>query len=427
MEAEHEHKLIARAVHHGELDVIRDAGVTPKYFTDKAARAVFTDLVAFEDEFGAPPTADVLRSDHPTYALLDEANEPSGYLLKKLRENHRLALLTQGMESAAKAILSKDSNTASRALNDTLELVRQEDLTLTDVDYFAEAGARMERYEQRMRDGNTLRGVPTGLASLDAATGGLRPGQLITLIAPIKTGKTFLSGNLAKNILAEGYSVLFITIEMGAEEISERLDSYHSGVSSKGLRTAQLSEHEFKKLGRTMKSMKKKAGVASLVICEDLADITTVSQIKGKIDKYKPDVVIIDGLYQLTDERTGQRRDWQAMTNIVQDTKRMAQQYKLPVVATSQARRENVGGLTVTAAAYSGAFEQYSDVLLGAEKTNIPGLIKLSILASRVCPPDEYLLTVDYDKGTLLEDAGPDGQETYRDAWDDWRSDTVDA
>ncbi|WP_371590941.1 DnaB-like helicase C-terminal domain-containing protein [Streptomyces sp. NBC_00470] len=403
MDFNFEQKLIARAVQEGELGAIQEAGITPQFFTGELSRQVFADLLAFDAEYGEPPTVDIVKADHPTFEMPDKADEPLEFLLHKLHGQRTHRVLANGVDSTLERLEAHDDAGAVQAVRRMLDLIDETDLTLDDTDWVSQAEPYLEDYKRRMEEGTGLKGLPTGFASLDAATGGMRPGQLISLIAPAKTGKTMLTLGVALSLLAEGYSVLFFTYEMTARDISERMYAYHSGVSSKGLRMTTLSEHEFRKLGRSLKALKHQEGSPSLVVVEDRGSSSTVSQIRGKVSRYRPDVVIIDGLYFLTDEKTGQRMEWVPMTNIVQDTKRMALRCDLPVFATSQAKRQAVGGLSLTSAGYTAAFEHYSDVLFGLEKTKVPDLLLLSILASRVCATEEFHLTVDYDKGIVLE------------------------
>jgi hypothetical protein len=64
--------------------------------------------------------------------------------------------------------------------------------------------------------------VPTGYASLDAAfRGGFAPGHLVEIIARPEVGKTYFACNLAANMA--DVPALFISLEMGAADLAERL------------------------------------------------------------------------------------------------------------------------------------------------------------------------------------------------------------
>ncbi len=47
----------------------------------------------------------------------------------------------------------------------------------------------LDRYEQNHKKGGGFTGLSTGIAPLDKATRGLKPGEMITIAAPTKAGK----------------------------------------------------------------------------------------------------------------------------------------------------------------------------------------------------------------------------------------------
>ena len=69
-----------------------------------------------------------------------------------------------------------------------------------------------------------------------------------------------------------------------------------------------------------------------------------VNAIRNEIDRFEPDIVFIDGLYLMSDDRSGGKRDngWRTLSNITQDLKAMAAECNVPVVGTTQSNREGV-------------------------------------------------------------------------------------
>lgn len=69
------------------------------------------------------------------------------------------------------------------------------------------------------------RGISTGLPSLDACTGGGRPGTLWVVGGATSMGKSVGGQQLAVNVAKQGYGVAYIHLEMDRDEVGLRLAS----------------------------------------------------------------------------------------------------------------------------------------------------------------------------------------------------------
>jgi RecA-family ATPase len=142
---------------------------------------------------------------------------------------------------------------------------------------------------------------------------------------------------------------------------------------------------------------------------------STVSAIHAQIQKYAPKVVVIDGIYMVTDEVTGEVNTAQSLTNVTRSLKRLATQEKIPILINTQALAWKSRGqkLSSDSAGYSSSFGQDSDVVLGLERfdtrdeTEAAGREtwrRLRVLASRNSGLESVDLIFDYGTGTLSED-----------------------
>jgi KaiC/GvpD/RAD55 family RecA-like ATPase len=410
-----EKQLIARAVVHKELPEILEAGITSKFFTNELNRAVFTDLMRYDAEYGGAATVQVVLADHPTFSFPEKAEEPAEFLIDRMRTAHEQMVFKRAVTDMANLLAGKDHEAAKqvfRETGDVLDSLGLEGSVVLDIGKSVDAMRR--RLEERANRGEGVSGVPTGLASLDKATDGFQPGQLVTLIAPPKTGKTMVGTNVALSAIKAGYSVWYWTFEQTPEEIQDRVHAYHTGVSMRRIRHGDLTGQDRKKIERSWAWMARE-GTPSLHIVRGRMG-ETVRDLQASVRKFQPDLVVIDGGYFVTDEITGETLDWKAVTNVTQALKNMAGLRKVPVFVTTQARRQPQGSsLDMTSAGYSSGWEQYSDVMLGFQRVkNLDDTRKLAILASRICAPEEYLLTCDFDKGTLLERLNEDDVQAPR-------------
>ncbi|WP_032916702.1 DnaB-like helicase C-terminal domain-containing protein [Streptomyces rimosus] len=397
-----EHKLISKIITSGDLRSAIAAGIKPRHFHDPDRRSVYASLLAYQQEYGCAPTADVLRKDYPTFKLLD-VEEPLAYFIDSIRETKKRALTEKGLTLAAETWEEGDTEEALRLVREMLQTIADDVPSGVDYDLAQTGDERLERYQQYAELDGELRGLPTGFDSLDKATGGLQPGQLIVLTGLAKSGKTQLALTVAQHINSLGYTVLVFSFEMVASELSERVDAIAAKVSLTKLRSGELDKLEFKRLEKAIRKMEEAA--TPFVISEDVKATTTLGSIQAKIDEVKPDVVLIDGIYFLRDEITGEKMTNAALTNISRGSKQLARACAIPVIVTTQSLRSKLGagGLAAGSVGYTSAFEQDCDGLFGVEATDVPKESKLKIMASRNCPTDEFLLVWDYETSTFQE------------------------
>jgi replicative DNA helicase len=108
----------------------------------------------------------------------------------------------------------------------------------------------LDRYEANHKNGGGLTGLSTGIAPLDKATRGLKPGEMITIAAPTKGGKSALALNIAMHNGLAGIPVAILSLEMNADELTDRLISSHASVDLSVMSDGGLSQHEAMSLTR---------------------------------------------------------------------------------------------------------------------------------------------------------------------------------
>ncbi|HMR01030.1 MAG TPA: replicative DNA helicase, partial [Candidatus Gracilibacteria bacterium] len=107
-----------------------------------------------------------------------------------------------------------------------------------------------ELHDPETRD--KYRGIPTGFRDLDTILSGFQPADLIILAARPSMGKTAFALNIAQNIAKAGYSIGLISLEMSKEQLVERMFCSLLEVDSWKLRTGQLTEDDFMRIGGVM-------------------------------------------------------------------------------------------------------------------------------------------------------------------------------
>ena len=90
-----------------------------------------------------------------------------------------------------------------------------------------------------------MAGVPTGFKDVDELFHGFRGGDLVILAARPGVGKTSFALNLATNAAKAGAAVAFFSLEMGAEQLVQRILCSEARVNLSKLRSGFIAEGDW--------------------------------------------------------------------------------------------------------------------------------------------------------------------------------------
>jgi replicative DNA helicase len=223
----------------------------------------------------------------------------------------------------------------------------------------------------------TLLGIPTGFPTIDRASSGLQKEQLVLMVGLPAAGKSTGALLMAKAAHEQGHVPMFVGFEMSNKEQQTRYAAIKANIDHHRLFTGRLSVEEKKRFKKLLHQLEDQPDFHMVA---DPSATSTISGIMSKIEAYTPAVVIIDGVYLMIDEQTGEQNTSKALTNITRSLKRMAQRYKIPIVGTTQVLPWKVSkktGITADSIGYTSSFAQDADVILGLESTDEGDDIKL--------------------------------------------------
>jgi replicative DNA helicase len=401
--ADNEVRLLSRAIRTRDISVLLEAGVQDDWFFVEENKAVWKFIRQHWTRYQEVPTGVTVLDNFPTYRLL-AVDDNIDYLLDQLIEYRKRQSTISVVQDASEAIASGDHNTAIAVLGQGVaKLLDEGSRESTDIDLTNNATKRFDEYLNVKTRPNGLLGIATGFKTIDQATAGLQPGQLITIIAPPKTGKSVLALQVAVNVHNDGFVPLFQSFEMNNIEQQHRHDAMRSHIAhSRLIRGALTKEEEarYQKVLEEMESMHK-------FYLTDAVSAMTVTGLAAKIDKLRPDIVFVDGVYLMVDEITGEQNSPQALTNITRGLKQLAMAKKIPIVISTQVLLWKMKKRQVSADAigYSSSFYQDSDVILGLQKQDEEDDTsrELRIVASRNCGPASSDLLWDWEEGKFEE------------------------
>lgn len=195
----------------------------------------------------------------------------------------------------------------------------------------------MQIVETRSQTDGFVTGLSTGFVGLDKITTGLHEGNLIILAARPAMGKTALALNIAKHVATmERKPAVIFSLEMGAEELIERMLALEGMVPAYHLKTGNLSTDEWKRLVQAQSNL-----YNAPIFVNDMAGIR-ISEIRSNARKLAQEmgglgIIIIDYLQLITGSK-GENRQ-QIVSEISRELKILAKDLKVPVIALSQLSR----------------------------------------------------------------------------------------
>ena len=227
--------------------------------------------------------------------------------------------------------------------------------------------AAMDRLDARLK-GETLTGmVESGFTDLDHLIGGLHASELIVLAARPAMGKTALALNIAENVaINQQTPVLFISLEMSALELGDRLLCSLARVNGRRVRNGTLSQEDRVRL------VDKAGQVSEAPLFVDDSPSRTVTEIAAAARRIKRreeqlGLIVIDYLQLIEPDNSDDARQEQ-VAKVARRLKGLARELNVPVLCLAQlnrqaeATRDNRPRLSHLRE--SGAIEQDADVVM---------------------------------------------------------------
>jgi replicative DNA helicase len=399
----HEAKLLSKIVQGRNVNYLFEKGVNESWFHDPSDKKLFKFLQHHFANYSETPSLEVIQENFPTYTpvVVEDSIE---YLLDRLVDERRKSIVVSTISDAIEQVENnKDHEEALNALVRGFARIETEGLSRTnDIEITKAASLAKESYERRKNNPGML-GFSTGFPTMDEATAGMQPGQLIFIVAPPKTGKSTVALQMAATNHLNGLRPLFFSFEMNNDEQTMRYYAIRARVSHHRLRTGTLTQQEE---GRFYQKIDAIQAMEDEMWFSDSANGVTVSSIASKIQNFKPDIVYVDGTYLMIDEEGAEAYN-QQMTNITRALKRLAQKAKIPVVATTQVLNWKMrkGQVTADAIGYSSSFHQDADVIFGLQREDetVDDTRTLKVIANRNGGFQEVALMWNWETGVFRE------------------------
>jgi len=343
MAYDNEHRLVSKVITDRNIVPVIENGVQDDWFVDDDLRRVWKFIRDHYATYREVPSGVVVKDHYPNFKIIDVEDSIS-YLIDTMITYRRNSLTRNGIQDAVQLMAGNDHEAALTEMSKIVQTVNQQgSVGTTHIDITKDPDDFWEEYQNIQN--NKLRGIPTGFEKIDEATAGLQGGQLITFIAPPKTGKSQIGLRIAANVHNSGMVPMFQSFEMNNHEQRQRYMAMEAHVSSTRLRNGKLNDDEETRILDLIEDLKDKQPFHFV----DAVNGLTIDTLVAKAETLKPNIIFVDGVYLMLDQVTGEANTPQALTNITRGLKRVAQALDIPVVITTQTLLWKMKGNKVSA------------------------------------------------------------------------------
>ena len=366
--SETEAALITSIIKLKSLKEALNSKITEKFFFGSDNKTAFRWILDYRRKYGGVPSKKVFLDENKTFNWTFTA-DPTGYWIEKVKERKKKAILKEVGEEFWEELQEDKIEDAFDTLQQGVQKINVEVIAANDKDWTKEAVERAREIKARRH--KQVIGIPTPWPEFDKLFMGWQDDQLITVHARPGIGKTWEVCHYAYKAWEGNYKPLIISKEMGIPEIERRIDALHTGLGHENLRTGLLTKAQRIHLFKKARALANNRPPFIISAEEDLA-ASGVANISAKVEEYKPDILIIDGVYLLDDDLDA-RTKTEKLYNITKSLKRLAKVNHIPVIVTTQTGRGGGGvksGRGLEALQWSDSFGQDSDVVIGLAQTS---------------------------------------------------------
>ena len=211
-----------------------------------------------------------------------------------------------------------------------------------------------------------ITGISSGFSRYDNITSGFHGSDLLILAARPAMGKTAFALNLAINVARQGKSVLIYSLEMGNEQLFDRLVASESKIRLKALKDSTMTSEELVNLGNGLGRLSEMPIYISDSSSVNMLEIKATARrlrAEGKLD-----FMLIDYLQLISPSENSRKSREQEISEISRSLKILAKELNIPIVTLSQLSRgveQRVDKRPILSdLRESGAIEQDADMVM---------------------------------------------------------------
>jgi len=353
---DYEAALISTAILEDKVGDVVDMNVLDEFFVSH--KDVWDFVKGVYKEHGKSPPVEMLAQYYPEFNL-KKTEVPISLAVQELRKRHVHNSMRNSLRLIARIMEKGDPMKAFDIMKSTVVDMDVGDSLSRDINLAVRPLSRIDEYHEVAKCEGMI-GIPTPWRLLNEATQGFQPEDLIMLAGRGGVGKSWGEVVLACTQWQMGYLPLLISNEMSVKQIVRRVDATNAKLPYTRFRAGMLSGEELERWERALRDME---GGLPFWVSGDRTHLS-VTGIKAKIRKYRPNIVWIDGGYLLYDE-TGGKAKWERWSNVCEGLKRVAQDEGIPIGLSHQFNLEGKKDMGTADTLKYGDVQMWFDVIVG--------------------------------------------------------------
>ena len=392
-----EAKVISAVLQDKQLHVLLQANVETLLRTHND---VWNFIRLYAENNGTVPPSSLVVEKFRDFEIIKDIGATKHHL-EELQTEYLNDSLKDILRSAATEVQSGQGVLALEELITKTSTLKKNTSSIRDIDATDIDSAIA--YFENVKEQNALgqRGIKTGLPGFDNyLPSGIMPGQLGVFLAYPGIGKSWMALYFAVQAWKQGKTPLIISLEMSETEVRNRVFTImgeglwsHRKLSNGEIEIDMLKKwHENKLQGRP----------PFHIISNDSGGEVTPSVIRGKLDQYKPDFVVVDYL-QLMSPNQKADNETVKMKNLSRELKLMAISEEVPIIAISSATPDDVKDMstvpTLAQTAWSRQIAYDADWVMALGRASNSDIIECAFRKNRNGFMGDFLVQCDFDKG----------------------------
>ena len=324
-------KLLAAALDTGGTATLRE--MQADYFIDNE-KEVYEYIRRHYRRYRELPSFETIREE--TGVRLPATQEPYTYYMERVVDRKLYNEIYDQFAVLREAMKTRNMDNL-RASVGTMRRITREQSVSSDVRTFGEGSQEVLEAYEHAKQNPGMNGVPSGWHDFDDETGGYQAGDLISLVARMGIGKTYLLLSQALHAWQQGHTVLVVTMEMTITQILRRASGMEAGVNPEYIRKGALSIWAERRLRSVLANM----AHSDRFIVYAGGFSKSVDDVDLLMQEFSPDMTYIDGGYLLK-PAMGRKEvgRFERVAEVMDALKKMTITHDRPILQTSQFSRQ---------------------------------------------------------------------------------------
>lgn len=335
--------------------------LTVEYFETEAHKKIFDSIEQYSNKYQSPPSLETLK------LLLEGRKDLNEKVFKDIQnvfknlvrdpnmneewlvEETEKYCQSQAFANALRKCITMYENNGEDGLGNAPELMANALGVSFDThighDYFEDCEERYDFYHKKEER------IPFDIKLLNTVTkGGLPRKSLTCYLAETGAGKSLVMCHQAAAALRQGQNVLYISMELAEERVSERIDANILDIPLDDLKVMDR-ENYLRKIG-----MYSRKTVGKLIVKEYPTGSAHAGHFRRLLNelklkkKFVPDIIFIDYLNICASSRikgANAANSYTLVKSIAEEIRGLAMEFGVPIVSATQANRSGYGNSDV--------------------------------------------------------------------------------